>query len=414
MSDFDIRNYEPSDTLYLWWLGNPRRPRLVGELGLVRLIKGVSLVYDDSWLANGFALSEDLPLVKKVFLPVEKNTAVGAVDDARPDRWGEHVIRVVDKPPRLAILDYLFYAGDDRFGALGVSVSPTAYVCRSTGVLPVLANAQEIEQLILKVLAGEPIEEHKRRLILPGSSLGGARPKALISNNGTQSILKFNEPGEFNDMSLIEHATMTLAVKANIRVASTSVVKVNAGHALLIKRFDREKGLRLHAISANVALKSAEQTFGYPELAQWLRRFGLSKDALNRTQMKELFRRMVFNILIDNTDDHEKNHALIANEQGEFALSPAFDLLPSGQALGFQQMRVGLQGADSTIANALSACNQFGLTQVEATEEVKLVCRVVNSWQKHFIKMGITGQDLAQLSAQIDRPFLKQQRQAWV
>jgi serine/threonine-protein kinase HipA len=105
---------------------------------------------------------------------------------------------------------------------------------------------------------------------------------------------------------------------------------------------------------------------------------------------------------------------LIANGQGEFALAPAFDLLPSGQALGFQQMRVGDQGADSTIKNALSACRQFGLTQTEASEEVKTVATVVNVWQKHFIDKGIAGQDLALLSAQIDRPFLKQQRLAWV
>jgi serine/threonine-protein kinase HipA len=89
-------------------------------------------------------------------------------------------------------------------------------------------------------------------------------------------------------------------------------------------------------------------------------------------------------------------------------------LLPSGQALGFQQLRVGDQGADSTIENALSACRQFGLTQTEASKEVKTVATVVNAWQKHFIDKGITGQDLALLSAQIDRPFLQQQRLAWV
>ena len=91
--------YVPADRLYLWMLTQPHR--LVGEINLVRAMQGVSLRYADSWLRDGFALSEDLPLTDQEFLPTEKNTAAGAVDDARPERWGELVIRVLDKPPRL-------------------------------------------------------------------------------------------------------------------------------------------------------------------------------------------------------------------------------------------------------------------------------------------------------------------------
>jgi serine/threonine-protein kinase HipA len=88
MNAFDIQNYQPSDTLYLWWLGRPERPLFVGELRVARQTKGVSLAYGDAWLRSGFALSEDLPLLKREFFPLDNETAAGAVDDARPHRWG--------------------------------------------------------------------------------------------------------------------------------------------------------------------------------------------------------------------------------------------------------------------------------------------------------------------------------------
>ena len=399
-----------SDSLYLWWLGRPENPRFVGELRMARQTKGVSLEYGDVWLRAGFALSEDLPLVKREFFPFEKETAAGALDDARPDRWGERVIRLLDKPARLSVLDFLYYAGDERFGALGVSASPEQYLARGMGPLPLLADALEIERLVHQILAGEPIDEHKRRLIAPGATLGGARPKALLNVDGHAWLLKFNEPFEPIDTPLVEHATMTLAEQAGIRVARTMPVKISQGHALAIKRFDRGEGLRRHAVSANVALKAAGQALAYPELAQWLRRRGVAAAGLHREQMKELFRRMVFNILIDNTDDHEKNHVLLMADSGEYELSPAFDVLPSAQALGYQQMRVGSSGADSTLENALSECAQFGMKKAEAVDQVKKVCAVVAGWKEHFARAGVLLSDIESLSGQIDRPFLRDQR----
>ncbi|HTK02622.1 MAG TPA: HipA domain-containing protein [Bordetella sp.] len=414
MIEFDIKDYQAADSLYLWWLANPKAPGLIGELRIVRALKGVSLTYSPAWLKSGFALSEDLPLVAGELSPKEKETAVGAVDDARPDRWGERLIRFLDKPPRLSVLDFLFYAGDERFGALGVSISQDQYIARSTGPLPKLADATEMEQLVRQVLAGEQVDEQKRRLITPGTTLGGARPKALLNLQGHQWVLKFNEPGELNDMSLVEHATMTLAVHADIQVAPTQSVKVRHGHAVAVKRFDRENGMRRHALSANVALKAAGQELGYPELAQLLRRRGVTAGNRNVEQMKELFRRMVFNILMDNTDDHEKNHVLLMTPGGEYELSPAFDVLPSGQALGFQQMRVGSAAGDSTLDNALSECELFGLDKAEAKEQVRQVCKVVSGWKKHFNQAHVSGADIESLAAQIDRPFLLDQRKSFV
>ena len=404
-----VAKYLPTNRLYLWLLTQPEQPALIGELNLVRSTQGVSLRYADAWLRRGFSLSEDLPLIDEEFLPEEKGVAAGAVDDARPDRWGERVIRHIDKPARLSLLEYLYFAGDDRFGALGVSMSADEYLPRRLGPLPTLGDADQIHELIRKVQDNEPVPAEQKRLISPGVTMGGARPKALLDIAGEQWVIKFAD-GDPTDVPLIEHATMTLAPKAAIRVAPTMPVRLTHGHAVAVKRFDRNRGLRLHSLSACVALRAAAERFGYPELAQLLRRRGVTKGDVYVDHMRELYRRMVFNILIDNTDDHEKNHALLATDSQQYELSPAYDVLPSGQALGFQQMRVGEQEADSTIVNALSMSHMFSLGKDDAVREVRTVARVVDGWKEHFKSCGVTSGDIDLYAEQIDRPFLRDQR----
>ena len=343
-------------------------------------------------------------------LPRDKDTAAGAVDDARPDRWGERVIRILDRPPRLSLLEYLYFAGDDRFGALGVSTSRDAYTPRSTGPLPKFDEAAAIYELVRMVLANEAVPDDQRRLLAPGVTMGGARPKALLDIDGAPWIVKFSD-GEAIDAPLVEHASMTLAHRAGIRTAETVPIRLVDGHAVAIKRFDRAASGRRHALSANVALKASGEQLGYPELAQLLRRRGVVEEDVNVAQMRELFRRMVFNILIDNTDDHEKNHVLLVDDAQRYELSPAFDVLPSGQALGYQQMRIGIDEADSTLANAMSMCRSFALKKDDAVREVRRVIAAVESWREHFTACGVSRSDLGLLAEQIDRPFLKDQRQ---
>lgn len=404
-----MSSYPLSDRLHLWLLTRPAAPVLIGELNLMRSSQGVSLRYAESWMQGGFPLSEDLPLMAEEFFPAEKGMAAGAVDDARPDRWGERVIRFIDKPPRLSLLEYLYFAGDDRFGALGVSTSADQYLPRRLGPLPTLEEADQIHDIIRKVQENEPVPAAEKRLISPGVTMGGARPKALLNVAGDQWVIKFAD-GDPADTPLIEHATMTLARKADIRVAETMPVRLTDGHAVAIKRFDRTPGGRVHSLSAAVALRAAGDRFGYPELAQLLRRRGVVESNTYVGHMRELFRRMVFNILMDNTDDHEKNHALLVTDAQQYALSPAYDVLPSGQALGFQQMRVGEQEADSTLANALSMARMFALGKDDAVREARGVARVVDGWKEHFKTVGVRGSDIELFAEQIDRPFLREQR----
>lgn len=145
-------------------------------------------------------------------------------------------------------------------------------------------------------MADEPIPEHERRLLAPGSTMGGARPKALITIDDQTWLVKFAETDDPMDTGLIEHASMTLAAKAGIWVAATRPLEVLGGHAVAVRRFDRAPGRRLPAQSAYVALRAEGSEFGYPELAQLLRRRGPVDAAAS--YMRELFRRMVFNLLI--------------------------------------------------------------------------------------------------------------------
>lgn len=403
--------YIPQDSMSLWWLGDcaegHQSPRLIGQLLLVEGNRKVGLQYDASWTKQGFALSEDLPLARGLFLPKERDMAAGAVDDARPDRWGERVIRNLYKPARLSVLEFLYFAGDDRFGALGVSLAPTKYVPSLDGAMPSLASLSDMQRAVRGIIAGEPLDDRLVRLVKPGPSFGGARPKSLIEMDGSQWVVKFSEGEEF-DTELVEHATMSLAEQCGIRVSTTRALPLDKGHAVAVRRFDREGERRAHVISANTVLRASGMSFGYPELAQCLRK--ICRPEAIRGHQKELFRRMVFNILMDNTDDHEKNHAFVRAADGHYDLSPAYDVVPSVQGLGQQQLRVGKLEFDSSLENALSEVEAFGMKKDSAVETIKRVAASVNQWKEHFVACGVKPRDLEVMGQYIDGPLLRAQR----
>ncbi|CAN5709530.1 type II toxin-antitoxin system HipA family toxin [soil metagenome] len=399
--------YVPQDALSLWMLTDPARPSRVGEISLALGGQGVALHYADEWLRSGFALSEDLPLVDALFVPSHKQEIVGAVEDARPDRWGERVIRKFERAPRMSLLEFLLFAGGDRYGALGVSQRLDAYEPWASSPMPTLGDLPAMDEVIRKVIANEPVPDLEKRLLRPGVSLGGARPKSVIEIDGQPWLVKFGE-GEDEDTPLIEHATMTLAARCGIDVATTQALPVRNRHAIAVRRFDRVDGRRIHAMSAHVALRAVGEDFGYPQLAQQLRRLCRADD-IARQQM-QLFRRMVFNILIDNTDDHEKNHALLRQRDGSWTLSPAFDIVPSLSGLGYQAIAVGRDGAASTLDNALSAAAAFGLKAPAAKLIVREIASVVDGWRLHFKDSAVSAADLAMLAQYLDNDRLGAQR----
>jgi serine/threonine-protein kinase HipA len=329
------------------------------------------------------------------------------VDDARPDQWGERVIRLIERPARLSLLEYLYFAGDDRFGSLGVSLLAETYVPALTAAMPTFDGLADMHQAVQRVMVGDAINEQQRRLLQPGVSMGGARPKSLMKIDGASWVIKFSEGGEL-DSPLIEHASMQLARRCGIQTADTLALPLPQGHAVAVKRFDREGVRRLHVLSAHVALRAAGEAMGYPELAQLIRRLGHPDQV--RAQQQELFRRMVFNVLIDNTDDHEKNHALVRGEDGYYALSPAFDVLPAAQGLGYQQMRVGALGHESSIANALSEARAFGLTDLQARQVALAISEQLLEWKAVFKNLNVRDADIDLLAHYLDGAHLREQR----
>lgn len=409
-------SYQPQDTLYVWALVNPAAPTLVGELRLSQLVPDcATFAYDAAWW--NFPLSEDLPLVPgQVFSANEKGSAPGAIDDARPDRWGERIIRQIERPARLSVLEMLLFAGDDRFGALGVSVSAQQYLPRRFGPYPVLGDLAQLSAAVEDVQTQAPIAAEVQRLIQPGVTLGGARPKALLQTDAGSCVVKFAELDDAVDTPLVEHASMTLAARAGISVATTGVLPLpprhgRARHALTIERFDRVGDYRLHCQSAKTLLRAARLPESYGALSTVLLR--LAHPDRQAAMREELFRRMVFNILMDNTDDHERNHSVRLAFDGYHELTPAYDVLPSLQNLGYQAMTVGLEGSASSLDNALTELSEFGLKRARAIELIRQVARVVDGWEAHFTQLGVSTDDREQLKASIDRDALRLQRLAY-
>ena len=410
------RSYVPQDQLALWALVNPAQPVLVGELRLSQLVADCATFrYSEGWWH--FALSEDLPLATgQEFTAGERGSAPGAIDDARPDRWGERIIRHVDRPARLSVLEMLLFAGDDRFGALGVSVSADRYVPRPLGPYPQLRDLAQLSAAVEDLQTQAPVTADMQRLVQPGVTLGGARPKALLQTDAGACVIKFSELDDAVDTPLVEHATMTLAAQAGIRVAATGVLPLparhgKARHALTIERFDRLGKYRLHCLSARTALRAARLPESYGALATVLLR--LAHPDTQQAQREELFARMVFNILMDNTDDHERNHSLRLGLDGYHELTPAYDVVPSLQNLGYQAMSVGSAGAESSLDNALTELSEFGIPRPRAIALIRAVVRVVDRWQDHFVQQGVSAADMELLRASIDRDALLRQRQAF-
>jgi serine/threonine-protein kinase HipA len=406
------------ERLFAWYLANPLRPVLVGEIG--RVSNGdASLTYAPAWLQGGFALSEDMPLREQVYLPLHRRhrepAASGALDDARPDRWGEKVIRYLYK--RGATLrDHLYLAGDDRFGALGVSASDSEYLPFNRQPLPRLSDVQALSEVAGVIQSGEgELTEQRRALAQAGGSLGGAKPKAVIDIDGQEWVVKFFD-GEPWDQPLIEHACMTLARKAGVTTAQTQVIRLPAEHALAVERFDRVAGRRVHSVSASTLIRAATPPgetpqMGYPHLARRLRALGQVQRLDGH--LADLFRRMVFNILIANTDDHEKNHAVtceFVDGVPVWNLSAAYDVVTTGSGATAHEFMIADDVVAPELDAAVSVHRDFNLDEPQARTIISEVIGVVDGWRAHFQLAGVSQGDIDALAEFIDEKDLLAQR----
>lgn len=345
-------------------------------------------------------------------LPAAGLPMFGALRDAAPDAWGRRVIenRLRAPPNGLPESVYLDHAGPHRAGALDVRATPTS--SPADGALP---GAMELEHLLdaaARIEAGEPVPARLEAFFAGGPSMGGARPKAVITHAGGEWIAKFPARGDAFDVPLIEFATLELARRADLDVPATRLETLADGRrVLLIERFDRERlarGLgRRHMVSALTLLALHEQdspNASYAEIADALGRHGVSGHIAR--DREELFARMVFNILVSNDDDHLRNHAFLHAPQGDgWRLSPLYDVVPKPQVASERTLHlaVGPQGRAARLDNALAGAGRFGLLPPAAARIIERVVAAVRPWREVFEALGVPAQECDRVASAFRR-----------
>jgi serine/threonine-protein kinase HipA len=360
-----------------------------------------------------------LPLTTRPLRFTKLKGIPGAVRDASPDAWGRRVIQARLQRPEADIreVEYLLNGPDDGAGNLsfGRTVAPPTphRAFNRTHRLPSLIEAaQKLEED--GRLPHEVLEE-----LDPGTSLGGARPKVTIEDDRKLWLTKLPEKADRHNMQRIEFATLELARAAGLRVCTARLQRVGRREALMLERFDREwnpdaDAYRRHGLVSGLTVLDAEDTYlgrdrwSYLLLADELRRWS----ARSNEDRRELFRRMAFNAMVTNNDDHPRNHALIHTQAG-WRLSPAYDILPIPLVSLERRdlaMEVGRFGRAAAMYNVLSKCEAFGLTREAAQALVDAMLSIVRGWREFFAARGVDHRDITMLEQAILPPsfFLDQ------
>jgi len=346
----------------------------------------------------------------KRLVPPNGLEAFGGIRDAAPDSWGRRVIEARLKVPANSLPEstYLLEAGSDRVGALDIRASldqedrPAHESIHNLSY--VLEGAQKIE-------AGSPVSEALSRILIVGSGLGGMRPKASVRDD--ENILwmaKF--PGNTDgalDVPSIEYATLKLAQLAGLNVAQTQLEQVGKKKVLMVKRFDRSwtafarpVEIRHHVVSALTLVachESESNTKSYMDIADAIRRYCVVQTV--KSDIEELYARMIFNLFVSNDDDHLRNHAFLwdHNLKG-WSLSPLYDVMPHAVIASerYQHLGVGPQGKLATLDNVYGAKERFGLSAQQASAIIDRVWRVTRQWKTHFESFGIPVDQIEEIS----------------
>jgi serine/threonine-protein kinase HipA len=384
-------------------------------------------VYGRSYLARADGVPLDpieLPLGNRTFETVQLKGVFGALRDASPDHWGRRVVQKHAGLTQLEEIDYLLHSPDDRAGAVGFGLNAVPPAPKRTynrtldlATLQVLADqliAQD-EQFPAQVdpqsgatetRGGNAALAQVQELLLLGTSMGGARPKAVIEDDGQLWIAKFNRLDDAWNQARVEHAMLVLARECGLHTAESRVIQAAGRDVLLVKRFDRTPSkagyLRARMLSALTLLRTGDSyqdrdRWSYVLLAEELRRISSHP----QEDARELFRRMVFNALISNTDDHPRNHAVIA-PQTDWRLSPAYDLTPF-PAVSLERrdlaLTVGDFGRYANSENLLSQCARFLLDRDEASALIDACeAQVRACWYAVARREGVSEADCARIA----------------
>ncbi|MCF6251097.1 MAG: type II toxin-antitoxin system HipA family toxin [Methylococcaceae bacterium] len=365
---------------FVWiWLPEETQPIIAGKLeadnGNIQFNYGKSYLERINDVKPAISIYDaELPLKSGALPLLDGLSIAGCIRDAAPDAWGRRVI--INKKlgikgantdtAQLDELTYLLESGSDRIGALDFQASPTEYIPR----LASHVSLDDLQKSAERVEQGISLTPELDQALFHGSSIGGARPKALIEEQNKKYIAKFSSSTDLYSVVKTEFIAMRLAEHADLNVAPVKLTKASHKDVLLIERFDRrktEKGWQRKAMISALTLFGLDDMMAryasYEVLAEIIRhRFIDPKDTL-----KELFSRLVFNILCGNTDDHARNHAAFWDGKN-LSLTPAYDICPQSRAgnVASQAMLISGNNNLSQLKNCLETAHNFLLSKGEA------------------------------------------------
>ena len=376
---------------YVWvWLPGETAPVVAGRLASTG--DQLHFNYGRSYLARKSAISlyePELPLRAGVGPLLNGLSMPSCIRDAAPDAWGRRVIlnkKFGAKGPDVDVaaldeLTYLLESGSDRIGALDFQASATDFVAREAAT----ASLNELTNAATMVERGLPLTPELDRALLHGSSIGGARPKAMIAGDDRKYVAKFSSQNDLYSVVKAEYVAMRLAAEVGLNVASVQLRNAAGKDALLVERFDREKiesGWRRRAMVSALTLLELDEMMAryasYQDLATVIRhRFTAPKSTL-----KELFSRLLFNILCGNTDDHARNHSAFWDGHN-LTLTPAYDICPQARTGGEASQAMLIMGNErmSRISICLKAAPLFLLSDEDALKiAVGQITIIRNQW----------------------------------
>jgi serine/threonine-protein kinase HipA len=398
-------------------------PVLVGRLW-TRVRNGkesATFEYDKSWIENPyrFSLEPALTLGPGPHHTAEGRSLFGAIGDSCPDRWGRALIKRAERqqaeregrnPRTIFEADVLLMVDDEaRSGALRFAETEGGPFLRA-GAGNRIPPLIEIPALLA---ATEHLEEDRETaeeiqlLLAPGSSLGGARPKASVRDrDGALVIAKFPHKSDETKVELWESLALRLASRAGIQVPDSRIELVADNPVLLLRRFDRQNGTRIPFLSAMSMLGAVDrEQRSYMEIADAIRRQGATASA----DLKQLWRRIVFSILISNTDDHLRNHGFLYQGTNGWTLSPAYDLnpVPVDVKARILSTAIDVDNPTASVDLALSVADYFDLGTDEATHIAAEVGSVVSSWREEAKRAGISDAETKRMSSAFEHDDLK-------
>ena len=398
-------------------------PHLVGRLWTRtrQARESATFEYDASWLAHPerFSLEPAIKLGPGPFHAPSGKPLFGAIGDSAPDRWGRLLMRRAarrrsgdeERTPRtLMEIDYLLMVDDEaRQGALRFAEREGGPFLAGPGQrkIPALIDLPQLLSAAEHVLSGTDTGEDLRLLLASGSSLGGARPKASVRDRGGHlAIAKFPNQGDEVNTVLWEAVALTLAAKAGIPVPVWRVATVSGKPVLLLRRFDREREMRLPFLSAMSMLDAQDnEPRSYLEFVDVLRQYG----AAPKEDMHALWRRIVFSILISNTDDHLRNHGFLWAGPAGWRLSPAYDLNPVPTDIKPRVLSTAIDLDDRTasLKLALEVAGYFELGEAEAHQIAGQVGHAVATWRKQAAKLGLTPAEADRMASAFEHEDLQ-------